>query len=544
MRPHLYAVAMIRFSRQADATLDRLRPWRAPLSSIWQRVALLAAASTLALSGCATNPVTGKNELSLVSEAWELNTGRNQYLPAQQSQGGQYVADPEVQRYVAEVGRRIAEVSDRQLPYEFVVLNDSTPNAWALPGGKIAINRGLLTELSSEAELAAVLSHEVVHAAARHGVQNVQRSALLSAATAATGLAMEDSAYGQIAVLGAGLGATLVNAGYGREAEREADIYGMDYMARAGYDPQGAVALQRTFVELSESQSPTGLEKWFASHPPSRERLAANTAYAERLPTGGRMGTQRYQQATAHLRKTAPAYQDYQEAKKMLSDGRTQAARRLINDAISQEPNEYLFHALLGDIDMRQDRKEEALAAYERSIDVADGFFYPHLQSGLVYQRLNQFGPAKRQLGRSIELLPTAEAYYAMGNIAQREGRSEAAERYFAEAARDTGATGQAALTSLMGLRVAKNPGAYLRTRTGLDNAGRILVEVTNTSTRSFRDVLLSIRYIDQRGQPVALQRRIAHVPPQQTRGLATAAEPSEGRVSVTISQARLVGAN
>ena len=89
MRPHLYAVAMIRFSRQADATLDRLRPWRAPLSSIWQRVTLLAAASTLALSGCATNPVTGKNELSLVSEAWELNTGRNQYLPAQQSQGGQ-----------------------------------------------------------------------------------------------------------------------------------------------------------------------------------------------------------------------------------------------------------------------------------------------------------------------------------------------------------------------------------------------------------------------------------------------------------------------
>ena len=95
-----------------------------------------------------------------------------------------------------------------------------------------------------------------------------------------------------------------------------------------------------------------------------------------------------------------------------------------------------------------------------------------------------------------------------------------------------------------MGLRVAKNPGAYLRTRTGLDNAGRILVEVTNTSTRSFRDVLLSIRYIDQRGQPVALQRRIAHVPPQQTRGLATTTEPSEGRVSVTISQARLVGAN
>ena len=81
-----------------------------------------------------------------------------------QSQGGDYVADPKVQDYVRQVGNKLAAVSDRKLPYEFSVVNDSSANAWALPGGKIAIHRGLLTELKSEAELAAVLSHEIVHA--------------------------------------------------------------------------------------------------------------------------------------------------------------------------------------------------------------------------------------------------------------------------------------------------------------------------------------------------------------------------------------------
>ena len=109
------------------------------------------------ISGCTTNPVTGKKEISF-GEEWELNTGKQAYLPYRQMQGGDYVVDPQVEEYVNEVGQRLARVSDRKLPYEFNVLNSSVPNAWALPGGKIAINRGLLTEMGSEAELAAVLA--------------------------------------------------------------------------------------------------------------------------------------------------------------------------------------------------------------------------------------------------------------------------------------------------------------------------------------------------------------------------------------------------
>jgi len=133
-------------------------------------LAAVAAIATLALlAGCVVNPVTGRSELSLVSEAEERKIGAEQYVPSQQGQGGTYQVDPELTAYVSQVGKRLAAVSDRKFNYEFVVLNNGVPNAWALPGGKIAVNRGLLYELNNEAELAAVLGHEVSHAAIGHG---------------------------------------------------------------------------------------------------------------------------------------------------------------------------------------------------------------------------------------------------------------------------------------------------------------------------------------------------------------------------------------
>jgi predicted Zn-dependent protease len=132
----------------------------------------------LALAGCAVNPVTGERDLILVSGQQELAMGAQNYAPMQQSQGGEYDVDPALTAYVRSVGMKVANASGVDLPYEFVVLNNSVPNAWALPGGKIAINRGLLTEMNSEAELAAVLGHEVVHAAARHSAQQQSRAIL------------------------------------------------------------------------------------------------------------------------------------------------------------------------------------------------------------------------------------------------------------------------------------------------------------------------------------------------------------------------------
>ena len=205
------------------------------------------------VAGCAVNPVTGRNELSLFDETQEINLGTNQYGPTQQSQGGPYTADPELSEYVSKVGQRLARVSDRSLPYEFIIIDDSTPNAWALPGGKIGINRGLLVRLNSEAELAAVLSHEIVHAAARHSAKSIERGLLMGSVLNAAGAALESSNvnYAGIVQDGARLGSQMLLQSYGREAELESDAYGMIYMLRAGYDPEAAVSLQETFVALS-----------------------------------------------------------------------------------------------------------------------------------------------------------------------------------------------------------------------------------------------------------------------------------------------------
>ena len=229
-----------------------------------------------ALAACSTNPVTGEKELMLVGEGTELSIGQQQYAPMRQAEGGDYTIDPALTAYVQRVGNRLAAVSDRKLPYEFVVLNNTIPNAWSLPGGKIAVNRGLLTELKSESELAAVLGHEIVHAAARHSAQQMSRGMLAQGGMLAAQVAASDSDYGGLYMAGAGLAAQLALQKYGRDAELESDRYGMEYMQRAGYDPRGAVTLQETFLRMSGNKQSSWFEGLFASHPPSQERLGLN----------------------------------------------------------------------------------------------------------------------------------------------------------------------------------------------------------------------------------------------------------------------------
>ena len=330
------------------------------------RLTLIFTAASLLLVACATNPVTGDKELAFVSETTELEIGREEYGPSRQMQGGDFNADPELTAYVSGVGQRLAAVSDRKLPYEFVVLNNSVPNAWALPGGKIAVNRGLLLELDNEAELAAVLGHEVVHSAARHGAKGMERGMLLKGAVTAAGMATsvatDDPGYAAIAVGGATLAANLINQRYGRDAEREADLYGMEYMARAGYDLKAAVTLQETFERLSSEQRQDWLSGLFASHPPSRERVDNNKVTARRLEVkGGKVGREPYQKAIAHLQKTKPAYDAYEEGVSSLKAADLEEARRLAQKALKMEPREARFHALLGDADFAGKNYKKAL---------------------------------------------------------------------------------------------------------------------------------------------------------------------------------------
>lgn len=478
------------------------------------RYVLALVVTLVSLAACQVNPVTGERHFQIYGSDWEQQVGAQMYQPMKQSQGGDYTLDRELTAYVRQVGNRIAEHArrDAELDYEFSVLNNSTPNAWALPGGKIVINRGLLTELGSEAELAAVLAHEIVHADAAHGARQQSTGTLAQLGAVASmvvlGSTVDDPNAREMAMLVPTLGAQLIMQRYGRDAERESDEYGMKYMSEAGYDPQGAVDLQKTFVKLSEDRREDWLSGLFASHPPSTERVQNNIRTAAKLPEGGEVGRERYLRKTAHIRETKPAYEAYAEAGKALKNDDIDEARRLLARARSIEPREPLFMALEGDILMNQGREGEAIKAYQEAIEANPNFFYGYLRKGQLEYDLGRFSTAEAALEKSAELMPTSEAYYLLGMIEKRDGNRDQAIQYFTQAAQSTSEAGKKAkeeLARMQGQSAGQGGSSdisrYVPTRALQDADGYVWIQLANRSDVNLKNIQIDYAWVDTNGQ-------------------------------------------
>jgi predicted Zn-dependent protease len=459
------------------------------------------------LSGCAVNAVTGERNFQLYGSDWEQQVGAQMYVPMKQSQGGDFVIDPELTAYVDRVGKRLAAQARRkeELQFEFSIINSSVPNAWALPGGKIVVNRGLLTRLDSEAELAAVLGHEIVHADAAHGARQ-QSSGMLAqlgavASMVVLGSTVENQAAREIAMQVPMLGAQLIMQRYGRDAERESDEYGMLYMSEAGYDPQGAVRLQETFVKLSEGRNEDWLSGLFASHPPSGERLENNRKTAASLPAEGELGRQRYQEATASVRRVEPAYEAFDEASKAVSEGQLELAQGKLDQALKLEPRESLFHALQGDIYALRERPEQALKSYDRAIRANEGFFYGYLRKGQLEYRQKHKQSARTNLEKSLGLLPTAEAHYLLGLLDRDSGNTQASMEHLKLAAQSTSDAGNSARKELILLDIGQNPSAYIASKAVLDPSNRVWVLLGNRTDVAMRNIEVSYAWLDESGR-------------------------------------------
>ena len=496
-------------------------------------VALLIVA--VALTGCATNPVTGRKEIQMVSEAQEVQIGEQQYGPGRQSQGGDYVTDPAVTEYVRQVGNRLAAVADRKLPYEFVVLNNGELNAWALPGGKIAINRGLLVELGSEAELAAVLGHEIVHAAARHGAQQLEKGQMMQVGAQVASIAAAaygGSGLGQVVGQGAAVGAQLMQARFGRDDELEADRYGMKYMKLAGYDLQAAVALQELFVrKFSEGQAQDWMTGLFASHPPSQERVNANRqTMMEKGGPGGDLGVERYQAAIAGLMRAAPAYDKYDQALVAASKKDYASARNLANQAVKLEPRESRFHGLLGDIEYAQKNPRGALPQYQKAGDLDPGYFKPKVQAGMVQYELGNKTAAEPLLAQSMRLLPTAPGAYYLGRLNEDRGNDAEAVELYKMVAGTKSPWGQDAMAHLARLDLTQNPETYLAIKPQLDSQGHLWLTIGNRTSVPITGVSVLVGIVDQSGQVVRGPSRVGTgsnaIPPQKSVDLQTTLGP------------------
>lgn len=236
-------------------------------------VAALAAA-------CATNPATGRSEISLVSESQEVAMG-NETVASVHATIGTY-PDSGLQRYVRGIGTRLAAVSERPaLPWHFEVVDDPTVNAFAAPGGKIFVTRGILPFLGSEAELAGVLGHEIGHVTARHSAQQITRQQLAGIGLIA-GSILSSTVASAAGGLQQGLGVLFLS--YSRADESQADGLGFRYMRRTNYDiremPNVFAALSRVGTLAGGGKLPT----WASSHPDPEDRRANAEQYVANLP--------------------------------------------------------------------------------------------------------------------------------------------------------------------------------------------------------------------------------------------------------------------
>jgi len=274
------------------------------------------------LAGCAANPVTGDANFVLMTESQETALGAR----ADQDVKKQYALYDlhGLQAYVDGVGQKLARHSHRAaLGYRFTVLDSTDINAFALPGGYVYITRGILAYLNSEAELAAVLGHEIGHVNARHSVRQIsvaQGADVLLNVLAAVSPAMRSAVVQNVTGL---LGNALLS-GYGREHELEADRLGAEYLARSGYDPQamirviGVLKNQELFdaeAAKQEGREPRAYHGVFASHPDNDTRLKEVVGAAEKLRvSAGEIGRERYLEHTAGMVFGDNAYEGFVRA--------------------------------------------------------------------------------------------------------------------------------------------------------------------------------------------------------------------------------------
>ncbi|KPK11239.1 MAG: hypothetical protein AMJ68_06475 [Acidithiobacillales bacterium SG8_45] len=259
----------------------------------WLNFGLAALAAVLLVS-CAANPVTGEQDLSLMSEEREIALGKKNH-PEILKQYGVY-DDPKLQAYVNRIGQELVKHSHRtNLTYTFTVLDSPDVNAFALPGGYIYITRGILAFINSEAELAAVLGHELGHVTARHGVQQYSKAMATTVGfTLATIFVPElrtDVSQQLMNILG-----NAMLSGYGREDELEADRLGAEYLARTSYEPGamidviGILKNQEEFEKeraQKEDREPRVYHGVFASHPSADTRLQQVVAAASKYKRNG-----------------------------------------------------------------------------------------------------------------------------------------------------------------------------------------------------------------------------------------------------------------
>jgi predicted Zn-dependent protease len=389
---------------------------------------LLALSLLLIFLSCATNPVTGKSELMLVSEDKELQIGRDSAPSLMWEFNGQY-RDNALHSYLDKIIKNLWQNSERpHLPVKFYIQNTSVPNAFALPG-YVAVTRGLLSDFENEAQFAAVMGHEIGHVMARHTAQRLSRVTLQQLGLAIGSAALQGKGGGNALLNLGAVGSSLLLLKYDRGQELQADKLSVTYMSRLGYDPYEAVSahktLERSVSNFIKRQGGTRREDNYISnllstHPRKEVRIGEIQAMIRQLPPyrlkGNGKFTTIFQNATQKLKNTNKVYFVYDKAKSFYDKKNFSSAEETIRKAIKQNGSQATFYGLLGFIKLQQKKYADAEKAHNKALSLDPGYQPSIFGAGLVNFYKGKYGQAISELKRSIKLYPNhAPSHFGLG---------------------------------------------------------------------------------------------------------------------------------
>lgn len=361
-------------------------------------------------AGCATNPVTGESQFMLVSEQEEIKMDRL-YSPQQLSSDFGTVQDKQLESYLQSVGKQMSAKTHRpQMPYRFLPVNATYVNAYAFPGGTIACTRGILLELDNEAELAALIGHELGHVNARHTAEIMSKSKLTAAVVGGVAVlaGTYDPNYGGIAAQIGMLGSGALLASYSRDNERQADDLGMAYMVESGYSPDGMVGLMDMLKSMSNHKVSTA-ELLFATHPMSNERYETSVKTATgkyKAAQSNPLHRERYMDNTAGLRKVKNAILLMQQGDALMAQKKYADAEPKFTRALNLAPNDYAGLVKLSQCRLLMEKYDDA----DRSIRLAQSAYPQEAQayflSGFIKLNRKDFVPAFSDFSTYDKKLP------------------------------------------------------------------------------------------------------------------------------------------
>lgn len=395
-----------------------------------------AAGTPVFFAGCAVDPVTGKKQINLVSRQQEIGIDQQQ-APHQFSTDYGIVQDQNLSRYITRVGNGILpHVHRRDMPYTFNCVNANYINAYAFPGGTIAISRGILLSLDNEAQLASLIGHELGHVNARHSAEQMSKGQLSSLLIGGLAIAAgtQDSSLGELAQQLGMVGQTLLLSKYSRDNEREADALGNEYMVKAGYPSSGFVGLMEMLNDLHKSR-PNSSMVLFSTHPMSSERYHSavsrnNGVYSATNSKSPQK--ERYMDNIAGLRAKRKGIELLQEGEKHLAKKEFDKGQAVFEKALRIMPEDYTAHMLLAKTLLIRKKEKEALVHTAQAKKLYKTEAQGHFVSGLAHSALKRYANAYKDFSTCDQLLPgNPQITFYKGFCMDKNGQKDpAAQNY------------------------------------------------------------------------------------------------------------------